>query len=371
MPAKFVDLGRGATFPNHLIREIMEQPKVLGACLQGRLNLDEKLVLFPEFNKFPTPEVIRIVGCGSSANAGMWGANMIESIAKIPLLIDIANEARFQVPTFLPNEIVLAISQSGESADTLSRVKQCKEGGLKVIVLTNTPGSRLTKMADILLLTWAGEELAIPATKSLTAQMIYLLLLAIYWAERKGVLETQSRDSLFEEIPELPNDLAQTLPALQSTGRALAMKYYKYRHFFFVGRGITFPLALEGALKFKEITYIHAEGISLGAIPHGARALLDASVPLFALTLADQHFSRDLKDLTSLKEQGCKIIALSNSEQIPRVDDFWQIPMLSSPLSSFIAIPAMQLFAYEVGIALNRTVDTPRTLLKIITELDD
>lgn len=370
MPVNFADSEKRSTFPNHLLEEIMEQPQVLEACLQGRLNLDEKLILFSELQEFPAPEVIRIVGCGSSANAGMWGANMLESITKVPVLIDIANEARFQAPTFLPNEVVLAISQSGESADTLRRVEQCKAAGLKVIVLTNTPDSRLTKMADILLLTEAGEEIAIPATKSLSAQMIYLLLLAIYWAEKKGVLETQTRNSFFEEVPELPNKLTLALPVLRSTGRALAMKYHKYRHFFFVGRGTTFPLALEGALKFKEITYIHAEGISLGAIPHGARALIDASVPIFALVLTDQHLSRTLQDLTDLKEQGCKIIALINPGQPPSVDDLWQIPILSAPLSSFLAVAAMQLFAYEVGIALNRTVDTPRRLLKIITELD-
>jgi len=357
-------------YPNHLIKEIMEQPQVLRACLQDRLNLDQKRILFPELEKIPVPEVIRVVGCGTSAHAGMWGANMFETISEIPVLIDVASEARFQSTAFLPNEIVLAISQSGESADTLSVVRDCKKAGLKVIVLTNTPGSTLTEMADVLLLTQAGEEIAIPATKSLSAQMLYLLMLAIYWAENKGVLATPSRDFFFEELPELPENVALTLPTIQSTGRALATIYRKYRHFFFVGRGLNFPLALEGALKFKEITYIHAEGISLGAIPHGARALLDESVPVFALALADHHLARTIQDLADLKKQGCKIIALCNPGQIPSVDDLWQLPLMYGPLSSFLALPAMQLFAYEIGIALNRNVDTPRTLSKSVTEQD-
>ena len=357
-------------YPNHLIKEIFDQPQVLAACMTDRLDLAKKQILFPELKGFPVPGAIRIVGCGSSANAGMWGANMFEAISEIPVLIDVASEARFQSPTFLPNEVVLAISQSGESADTLSVIRDCKKAGLKVIVLTNTPGSTLAKLADVLLFTDAGEEIAIPATKSFSAQMIYLLLLAIYWAEEKGVLPTASRDFFFEELPELPENVALTLPTIQSTSRALAAKYRKFRHFFFLGRGINYPLALEGALKFKEITYIHAEGISLGAIPHGARALLDESVPIFALALSDQYLARTIQDLMELKKQGCKMIALCNPGQTPGVDDLWPLPLMYGPLSSFLALPAMQLFAYEIGIALNRTVDTPRTLTKAVTEHD-
>ena len=355
-------------YPHYLIKEIMEQPQVLTACMQGRLDLAGKRVLFPELDGLPVPDVIRIVACGSSSHTGMWGANQFEGIAEIPVLIDVASEARFQAPAFLKNEMVLAISQSGESSDTLNVLKQMKEAGIKTIALTNTPGSSICGMADAFLLTQAGEEVAIPATKSLSAQMIYLLMLAIYWAERKGVLATAFREFAFEELPELAENVALSLPVIQNGARALAMKYRKYRHFFFVARGLNYPLALEGALKFKEITYIHAEGLSLGAIPHGAQALLDASVPVFALALSDQYLARTLQDLAELKAQGCKIIALCNPGQIPGADDVWQLPLMYGPLSSFLALPALQLFAYEVGMALNRNVDTPRTLNKAVTE---
>ena len=353
---------------NYLIKEILEQPAVIEACLAARLDKENKVILFPELDKTPVPEFIRIIGCGTSAHAGLWGSKGLENISEIPVLIDVASESRYLSTNYLPNETIIAISQSGESSDTLAAVKDAKNAGKHIIVITNTPNSKLTQLANTLILNRAGPEIAVPATKSMLAQMLSIYLMSIYWAQRKGVLPRTARDYLFEELPVLAENLRQSLPAMQSTARAMALKYRKYRHFLFAGRAINYPLALEGALKFKEITYIHAEGTSLGAIPHGARALLDEKVPVFALALSDQHLSKTLQDLNDLRKQGCKIIALVNPGQTPSADDVWSLPVMYGSLSSFLALPAMQLFAYEVGMALNRSVDTPRTLSKSVTE---
>ncbi len=358
------------TYPKHLLKEIMEQPEVLAACLNGRLDAVHKRVLFPELDAFPVPEVIRIAACGSSAHAGMWGGAQIESLAAIPVITDIASETRYRTPVFLKNEIALVISQSGESADTLAVVRHLKEADRRIIALTSTPDSRLAAAADITLLAASGKETAVPATKSLSAQMIYLLMLAVYWARRKETLTAADCAALLEDLLQLPETVAFSLPETKNTARALALKYKNFRHFFFAGRGLNYPLALEGALKFKEITYIHAEGLSLGSIPHGARTLLDESAPVFALALPDRHLPRTIQDLNALKQQGCKIIALCNPGQIPGAGDLWQLPPACGPCSAFLALPALQLFAYEIGMALNRNVDTPRALHKAVTETD-
>ncbi len=353
---------------NYLIKEILEQPAVIEACLAARLDQANKTFLFPELDNLPVPEFIRIIGCGTSANAGLWGSTSLENIAEIPVHLDVASESRYLATNYLPNEVVIAISQSGESSDTLAAVKDAKAAGKHIIVITNTPSSKLTQLGNTVIINQAGPEMAIPATKSMLAQMLSVYMMSIYWALRKGVLARTAHDYLFEELPELAENLRLSLPAMQSTARAMALKYRKYRHFLFAGRGINYPLTLEGALKFKEITYIHAEGISLGAIPHGARALLDEKVPVFALALSDQHLSKTLQDLNELRKQGCKIIALVNPGQTPSADDVWSLPVMYGALSSFLALPAMQLFAYEVGMALNRSVDAPRTLSKAVTE---
>lgn len=357
-----------AAYPNYLLKEILEQPGVINASLKNRLDQETKKICFPELADLATPHFIRVIACGTSAHAGLWASHLFENWSEIPCFVEIACESRYRPISYLQSELILAISQSGESADTLKAVEQAKDAGKTVLAIVNTDDCSLAQLADRIIITPAGPELAIPATKSLMAQMMCLLLLSAYLAQRKDVLSTVTTETLFEELPLLSADISHNLPSLRSTAKALALKYRKFRHFFFTGRGINYPLALEGALKFKEITYIHAEGSSLGAIPHGARALLDESVPIFALATSDMHLSRTLDDLRALKAQSGKIITLTNPGQTPVSDDVWNIPTMYGPLSSFLVLPALQLFAYEVGIALNRTVDTPRTLLKAVVE---
>ncbi len=354
-------------FKHHMIKEIYEQGRVLRDCLNGRL--ENGKIKMPELDALPVPERLRIIGCGTSAHAGLWAAGLLESWAKIPTVVDLASESRYHSPCFVKGEAALAISQSGETADTLAAFHQAKEAGLPMITICNAPESTMMRESDAVFYTQAGPELSIASTKAMTAQMLLLMLMALYWGQRKGCLpKGQGAEDALAGLPKLADNIEAAIPALHEQAKPLAAKYAKFGHFLFVGRGLSAPLAREGALKLKETSYIHAEGYQLGEVRHGPMAMVDENLPTFALLLRDKNSEKSLGNVEEIHSRGSKVLALVNPGMTLKASDIWTIPELPWPLGYFVALPAFQCFCYEIACALGRDVDSPRNLVKSVGE---
>lgn len=349
-------------YKHFMLKEIMEQPKVLRDCLVGRLQ--NKNVLLPELDNLKMPERIRIIACGTSYNAGLWSQYYLEQLGQIPVSVEIASEFRYRKPILGKNELIIVISQSGETADTLGALRLCKELGNTVLGICNVLGSSVAREADFCLYTQAGPEISVASTKAMLSQMVLLLLFAIYLGQRKNSHQEQATE-IINELLRLPAVLEKTLPQLREKAQYFAYKYAFAKSFFYLGRGVAFSLALEGALKLKELSYIHAEGYATGEMKHGPIALIDAEFPTFALLFDDEYFSKVRSGILEVKSRQGKVIALLQEGTMLENDDLWFIPKTSLP--EFLALPAMQLFSYEMADYLGKDVDQPRNLAKSVT----
>lgn len=354
-------------YKHFMLKEIFEQPKVITDCLVGRIDKSKFTVKLPEMDELPIPERLHIVACGTSYNAGVWGQQLIESWAHIPVSVEIASEFRYRDVILGPKDIVLVISQSGETADTLAGLRLAKSMGVRVIGLTNVVGSSVSREADTAIYTQAGPEVSVASTKAMTSQMIILALMALYFGQRKHALNEEVRVNALEGLTKLPGQLESALPRMRDEAQELARTYARSRSFFFLGRGLCFPLAVEGALKLKELSYIHAEGYASGEMKHGPIALIDPEFPTFALALKDNLFPKVKSNIEEVQARQGKVIALTNPGLELKVDNPWIIPTAWGPLSSFIALPALQLFSYEMADYLGKDVDQPRNLAKSVT----
>ncbi|SDB35961.1 glucosamine--fructose-6-phosphate aminotransferase (isomerizing) [Desulfonatronum thiosulfatophilum] len=354
-------------YRHFMLKEIFEQPTVITNCLAGRLDLKNRTVSLPELDALEIPEQIQIVACGTSYHAGLWGQHLLESWAQIPVRVEIASEFRYRNPIFKSEDMILAISQSGETADTLASMRLAKEHGVKVLGLCNVVGSSVAREADTTILTQAGPEISVASTKAMCSQLILLTLLALYWGRRKQTLPANVESSIITGLLDLPQILEAELPLLRSRAQELAPAYSTARSFFYLGRGMSFPLALEGALKLKEISYIHAEGYAAGEMKHGPIALIEPEFPTFALALNDALLPKTVSNLVEVQARNGKVIALCHSGFDLEVDHTWEIPNAQGPLSTFLALPALQLFAYEMAVYLGKDVDQPRNLAKSVT----
>jgi glucosamine--fructose-6-phosphate aminotransferase (isomerizing) len=283
--------------------------------------------------------------------------------------VEIASEFRYRDNLLLEtDDMVLVISQSGETADTLAALRIVKELGSSVIGLCNVIGSSIAREASSVLYTRAGPEISVASTKAMCSQMLMLALMALYWGARRNVdtlAEDRSRwTGILESLPAL---LENALPAMHEKARELSKKYAQARNFFYLGRGHCFPLALEGALKLKELSYIHAEGYAAGEMKHGPIALVDPAFPTFAIALDDPLFPKTKSNIVEAQARQGKVIALTNEGTDLSVDDIWTIPSLPSPLAGFMVLPALQLFSYEMADYLGKDVDQPRNLAKSVT----
>ncbi|EPR37259.1 Glucosamine--fructose-6-phosphate aminotransferase (isomerizing) [Desulfovibrio sp. X2] len=354
-------------FKHFMLKEIMEQPKVVRDCLTGRIDQQKKTVKLPEIDGLPVPKRLVIVACGTSSYAGMWGKYIIEKMARVPVDVAIASEFRYADPILAEGDQVMAISQSGETADTLAGLRLAREHGIPVIGLCNVVGSSVARESDHVLYTQAGPEISVASTKAMCSQMVMLFLLGLSYAERKGLLSDEDRAAAVSGIQEIAGVLEQSLPAMRDTARHLARSYSSADNFLYLGRGPYCPLAMEGALKLKEISYIHAEGYAAGEMKHGPIALIDPRFPTFAIALADDLFSKVKSNLIEVKARGGKIIALTNAGPGLEVDHPWYLPQVWGPLGAFTVLPAVQLFAYEIADYLGKDVDQPRNLAKSVT----
>lgn len=355
-------------YRHFMLKEIFEQPRVITDGLAGRVAATGDAVVLPELADLPVPTRLHVVACGTSYHAGLWGRHILEAWAGIPVQVEIASEFRYrESPRFGEGEMGLVISQSGETADTLAALRLMKERGLPVLGLCNVVGSSIAREADAVFFTQAGPEISVASTKAMSSQMLSLALMALAWGGRAGLMDAASRKEAIGLLQSLPALLDDHLPQMHKIARELALKYAQAANFFYLGRGHCFPLALEGALKLKELSYIHAEGYAAGEMKHGPIALIDPAFPTFALALDDALFPKVKSNLEEVQARQGKVIALTNPGMDVNTDDVWRIPPLPAPLSAFVALPALQLFSYEVADYLGKDVDQPRNLAKSVT----
>ncbi len=355
-------------YRHFMLKEIFEQPRVIRDCLTGRLTPDRKGVLLPELETLPVPERLHIVACGTSYHAGLWGRHLLESWAQIPVSVEIASEFRYREALILnERDMVMVISQSGETADTLAALRIAQQRNVPVLGLCNVVGSSIARDASQVIYTQAGPEISVASTKAMCSQMVMLALIALAWATRKDCFASAQRAEILQTLSSLPDILEQHLPAMHKQAQAIAPRYAKARSFFYLGRGHCFPLALEGALKLKELSYIHAEGYASGEMKHGPIALIDSDFPTFALALNDALLPKVQSNIVEVQARQGQVVALTDGPLSIPVDDVWQIPCVPGALAAFAALPALQLFSYEMADYLGKDVDQPRNLAKSVT----
>lgn len=358
-------------YKHFMLKEIMEQPRVITDCLTGRVleGEDGPRVALHELDDMPVPSRLHIVACGTSYNAGLWGRQLLENVGGIPTDLDIASEFRYRDPQLLPGEAVMVISQSGETADTLAALRLAKQKGCMVIGLCNAVGSSIAREADVVLYTQAGPEISVASTKAMCSQMVLIALMALYYGQRRSPAVYDA--GLLHELCTLPERLSAALPAMQERASQLAPRFSSARSFFYLGRGQCHALALEGALKLKELSYIHAEGYAAGEMKHGPIALIDPQFPTFALALDDALFAKVKSNIQEVLARQGRVIALVQEKdgRAPElaVEELWVLPSAHPVISSFFALPALQLFSYRMADYLGKDVDQPRNLAKSVT----
>jgi glutamine---fructose-6-phosphate transaminase (isomerizing) len=367
-------------FKHYMLKEIYEQPRairdtVLGRVSQqtGRVYLDEMDISEHEFRNFTS---IKAVACGTSLHAAMAGKYMLEELARIPVEIDYASEFRYRDPIIDDKTLVVAISQSGETADTLAAVRESKEKGAKILSICNVQGSMLTRESHGTILTHAGPEIGVASTKAFTCQMTVFYLLALYMAQVRGLLNEQQSLEHVSALNSLPVKL-ESLLGCDDLIEKLAREFQRAQDFLYLGRGINFPIALEGALKLKEISYIHAEGYPAGEMKHGPNALIDEQLPVVVIATQDENsetsklrYEKTLSNMVEVKARDGKVIALvteGDTETRQVADHVIEIPKASDLISPTLAIIPLQLLAYHIGVRRGCDVDQPRNLAKSVT----
>ncbi len=357
-------------FKHFMLKEIHEQPRVFEDTIAGRVSLARGEVVFEELEDF-SPEYTRVVmvACGTACHAGMIGKMYLEDFVRIPVDVEYASEFRYRDPLVDEKTLVVAISQSGETADTLRAVELARRKGAQVLAVCNVLGSSLTRLAHWTVYTRAGLEIGVASTKAFLAQMAVLLLFALFWGKKRGMLPSEVLASILAEIPTLPRKLHAVL-GKEKDVHALAKEFYLFKDFLYLGRGLYYPLALEGALKLKEISYIHAEGLAAGEMKHGPIALIEPDVASFVLVGQGERRLKVLGNIEEIRARRGKVIALcdeGDEEVLEKVDYAIEIPRTLEPLSPLLAIVPLQLFAYYVALEKGCDVDQPRNLAKSVT----
>ncbi len=355
-------------YKHFMLKEIFEQPAVLRDGMTGRFANDQ--VYLPELENLHIPKRLYIVGCGTSYNSGLWAKSLLESWAKIAVSVEIASEFRYGEVLCDPDDMVLVLSQSGETADTLAALRVVKEKNIPTLGMCNVVGSSIAREASATIYTQAGPEISVASTKAMCSQMLLLTLMALHWALRKKSISSEKYNEIVKELQSIPNTLDNSLADMRSTAQHLSREYTKYNDFFYLGRGHAFALALEGALKLKELSYIHAEGYACGEMKHGPIALIAPEFPTFAIAFDDVLFPKVKSNIVEVQARSGKVIALVNGalgRSELQVDFLWNIPYADGFLAAFYALPALQLFSYEMADYLGTDVDQPRNLAKSVT----
>jgi glucosamine--fructose-6-phosphate aminotransferase (isomerizing) len=358
--------------PTYMWKEICEQPESVANVMRGRLLVDEGTArlngLRLSAEEARQIERIRIVGCGTSWHAGLVGRHIIEELTGIPVEVDYASEFRYRRVTASPNTLTLAISQSGETADTLEAVRAAREGGSRVLGIVNVVGSSIARESEGGLYLHAGPEIGVASTKAFTGQLVALLLFGLYVGRHRGLPRTTGR-TLIAELQRLPQLIEATL-ALGPQVEEIAAGMFEARSAIYLGRGAQHPVALEGALKLKEISYIHAEGYPAAEMKHGPLALIDEEMPVVFLAPRDRIYTKVLSNIREVKARGGRLVVITTEgayERIPFVDHQLAVPETSPLLAPILSVIPLQMLAYHCAILRGCDVDRPRHLAKSVT----
>jgi glucosamine--fructose-6-phosphate aminotransferase (isomerizing) len=359
-------------FPHFTLKEIYEQPHAIGEALRGRVD-EEGNVSLPELDaieeKLRRVERVYVVGCGTARYAGEIGAHLIQSWAGLPAVGQIGSEMRYSPPPIDDRTLVISVSQSGETADTLAPQKLAAERGAVIVVVTNVVGSALTREADAVCYLQAGPEVAVASTKAFVTQVVVLEMIALHLAQLRGTLTNRRRRSFGLALRELPAQAAEVLK-LAPQVKKLARRWADVRDVMFVGRALGFPVAMEGALKLKELSYVHAEGYAAGELKHGPIALLDPHTPLVAIATRGATYEKLVSNVAEAHAREAPVVAIATvgDESIDRyAQDVLYVPETLEEMAPVIAIVPLQLLAYEVAVARGTDVDQPRNLAKSVT----
>jgi glutamine---fructose-6-phosphate transaminase (isomerizing) len=359
-------------FPHFMLKEIYEQPRAVKDTILGRLDSLGNITMGAELGNttaFRTAEQIHIVACGTSLHAGLVGKFLIERLARVPVHVDYASEFRYREPIIGPKDIVIGISQSGETADTLAGMKEAKDRGAFLLSICNVVGSQASRVSDAVVYTHAGPEIGVASTKAFTTQLTALYLLALHIARERGSLSTHEIRRHGLALRQLPEQIKQVLE-LDKIAQSLAERFSDYPGFLYLGRGIEYPIAMEGALKLKEISYIHAEGYTAGEMKHGPIALIDKEMPVVVLVPRDSVYRKTMGNIEEVKVREGIVIAIAtegDSEIVEKADHAIFIPPADDFIYPILATVPLQMFAYHVALRRGCDVDKPRNLAKSVT----
>jgi len=360
-------------FTHFMLKEIFEQPKAVADTLIGRLS-DNKQIVLDELrmsaDEIRALKKITVIACGTAYHAGLVAKYAIEKWAKIPVDVEIASEFRYRDPIIDAGTLVIAISQSGETMDTLMAVRHAKAAGGRVLAICNTNSSTIPRESDAVLYTHAGPEIAVASTKALLTQMVAVYLIGLHLAQVNGALKDAEVESLYKELLELPGKIEQILETVEPL-RALTRSFAENNIVLFLGRNIGYPVALEGALKLKELAYIHAEGFAGGELKHGPIALIDKGTPVIAILPAGHEHALDEKMLSNIQEvkaRGARVIVIAEEgAHVEGAEHIIRIPVVPALFQPILATVPLQVFAYEMAVARGNDVDQPRNLAKSVT----
>jgi glucosamine--fructose-6-phosphate aminotransferase (isomerizing) len=367
-------------FKHFMLKEVYEQPRAVRDTTLGRVSLDSGCVFLDEMDisesTFRELKKINIAACGTSWHSGLAGKFMIERMARVPVDVDYASEFRYRDPILGPDSLTLLITQSGETADTIAAQREAKAKLSKTVAVCNVVGSMVTREAQGTIYTHAGPEIGVASSKAFTAQLTALFLFALYLAEKRGQVTPDEARRHILELAHIPAKLESIL-AREEEAEDLAKEYSRAQDFLFLGRGIHYPIALEGALKLKEISYIHAEGYPAGEMKHGPNALIDENLPVVIIATCDKddptsvlRYEKTLSNLKEVKARSGKVIAIAtegDDEIMESADQVFYVPPAPELLSPILEIVPLQLLAYHIAVRRGCDVDQPRNLAKSVT----
>jgi glutamine---fructose-6-phosphate transaminase (isomerizing) len=367
-------------FKHFMLKEIYEQPRAVRDTTLGRASLDTGKVFLDEMditeNDFRKLEKVYIAACGTSWHAALAGKFMIERLAKLPVEVDYASEFRYRDPLNGPNDLTILITQSGETADTIAAMRESRAKGSKTLGICNVVGSMIARESNGTIYTHAGPEIGVASTKAFTAQLTALFLFAVHLAQVRGALDSEQSKRLLTELTRMPGKL-ETLLTRDEETEDLAKEYHRAHDFLFLGRGVHYPIALEGALKLKEISYIHAEGYPAGEMKHGPNALIDEDLPVVILATRDPNdpgsvlrYEKTLSNLKEVKARSGTVIAIAtdgDDEIREAADHVLYVPEAPELLSPILEVVPCQLLAYHIAVRRGCDVDQPRNLAKSVT----
>ena len=360
-----------------MLKEIYEQPTSARDTVLGRVSLDRGQIFLEDLNisddKLRALQKVTIIACGTSWHAGLVGKYLIEALAQVPVEVDYGSEYRYRNPIISDNELAIVITQSGETADTLAALRESKRKGASSIAICNVVGSMATREADGTVYTHAGPEIGVASTKAFTSQLVALQILALHMAQVRKTLSPGEIRRHIEQLLQLPHVIEQALRASAAIDR-IAEKFYNRTDFLFLGRGINYPIALEGALKLKEISYIHAEGYPAGEMKHGPIALIDERMPVVAIAPDDHVFEKMTGNIQEAKARGGSVIAITSEGDSrmaaildPKNDVLLAMPRTADMLTPVVMTVPLQLLAYHIAVRRGCDVDQPRNLAKSVT----